>query len=61
MNIFSLLIRELKDWVEFFIMNTPGRTGYFFRSNYYKIRLKKTFKDNRFESGLRIEFPKTLS
>ena len=61
MNIFLLLIRELKDWVEFFIINSPGRTGYFLRSKYYKIRLKKTFKDNRFESGLKIEYPENIT
>ena len=56
-----LILRELKDWIEFFIRNIPGRAGYFIRDNYYKIRLKKSFGNNRFESGLRIEFPKNIS
>jgi len=54
------LIREFKDWVEFIIGNIPGRTGFLFRNIYYKKRLKKTFQNNRFESGLRIEFPRNV-
>ena len=46
----GIFIREIKDWLEFFIRFTPGRTGYFLRSAYYKIRLSKTFEKNRFES-----------
>ena len=56
----SLLKREIKDWIEFLIRNIPGRTGFLFRSQYYKRRLKKSFKHNRFESGLRIEYPKNI-
>ena len=60
MRIILVLFRELKDWIEFFIRNIPGRLGYFFRSKYYKLRLKKTFINNRFEAGLRIEYPKNI-
>ena len=55
-----MIKREIKDWVEFLIRNIPGRIGFFLRSLYYKIRLKKSFKANRFESGLRIDFPQNI-
>ena len=55
MKINILIAREIKDWIDFFIRNIPGRIGYLLRSQYLNIRLKKTFKGNRFESGLRIE------
>ena len=55
-----MILRELKDWLEFFISHIPGRTGYFFRSFYYKKILSKSFKNNRFETGLRIEYPKNI-
>ena len=57
---FSIL-REFKDWLEFFISNTPGRLGYLLRGIYYRLRLKKSFEENRFETGLRIEFPKNIT
>ena len=60
MNFFFSLIKEFKDWVEFFIRNIPGRSGYFFRGFYYKNRLLKNFKKIRFEPGLRIEFPRNI-
>ncbi len=60
MKLIFLLLRELKDWFEFFIRHLPGKTGYFLRSFYYKMRLKDSFSKNRFESGLRIEFPKNI-
>ena len=56
----SIIKRELKDWFEFLIRNIPGRTGFFIRSLYYKLRLRKSFKENRFESGLRLEFPQNI-
>ena len=52
--------REIKEWTEFFIRYIPGRIGYFFRSFYLKKRVLKTFHNNRFETGLRIEFPKNI-
>tara|TARA_B100001248_G_scaffold246485_1_gene217110 strand:- start:594 stop:1193 length:600 start_codon:yes stop_codon:yes gene_type:complete len=55
-----LIIRELKDWLEFILGNIPGRTGFFIRNIYYKKRLFKSFKNNRFETGLRIEFPRNV-
>ena len=55
-----MILRELKDWLEFFISHIPGRTGYFFRSFYYKNILSRSFKNNRFETGLRIEYPKNI-
>ena len=54
------IIREFKDWLEFIIGNIPGKTGFLFRDIYYKKRLHKSFKNNRFESGLRIEFPRNI-
>ena len=55
-----MILRELKDWLEFFIRYIPGRIGYFFRSVYYKKLLSKSFKNIRFEPGLRIEYPKNI-
>ena len=60
MRKFLIIARELKDWLEYFIRNTPGRIGYLLRANYYKSRLKKSFQQIRFESGLRIEFPRNI-
>jgi len=57
MSIKLLVLRELKDWIEFFIRNVPGRIGFLIRSIYFNKRLKKKFQNNRFESGLRIEYP----
>ena len=60
MNFFSALKREIKEWGEFFIRHIPGRIGYLLRSTYYRMRLLKSFRKNRFETGLRIEFPKNV-
>ncbi len=61
MKIFFLILREFKDWLEFFLRNIPGRLGHFLRRNYYNIRLKKLLVGNRFETGLRIEFPQNIT
>ena len=37
MRLIFFLIKELKEWLEFFIRNIPGRSGYFVRSHYYKL------------------------
>ena len=58
--IFKIIFREFKDWLEFLIRNIPGRIGFLLRSYYYKNRLFKSFKNNRFESGIRIEYPKNI-
>lgn len=60
MRLIFSLIKELKEWLDFFIRNIPGRSGYFIRSQYYKFLLKKDYKSNRFEPGLRIEFPRNV-
>ena len=60
MNIFIPILRELKDWLEFFVNSAPGRLGNFLRNLYYKYRSKNTFVNNRFEIGLRIEYPKNV-
>ena len=52
--------REIKEWIEFFIRYIPGRIGYFMRSFYLKKRVAKNFYNNRFETGLRIEYPKNI-
>ena len=33
MRIILVLFRELKDWIEFFIRNIPGKLGYFLGVN----------------------------
>ena len=60
MRIIFLLKRELKDWIEFVVRNIPGKIGNFARGNYYRLRLKESFKDIRFESGIRIENPENV-
>ena len=60
MKIIFLLIRELKDWFEFVIRNIPGGIGVFTRGHYYKFRLRESFENNRFEVGIRIEFPRNV-
>ena len=52
-----IIIREIKDWIEFFIARVPGRIGYFSRCKYFKKRLSNNFKNNRFETGIKFEFP----
>ena len=61
MNLFIPILREFKDWLEFFVRLTPGRIGNSFRNIYYKYRSKNNFANNRFETGLRIEYPKNVS
>ena len=56
----NLIMREIKDWIEFIIGNIPGRIGYFIRSIYYQKRIKNKFKNIRFETGLRLEFPQNI-
>ena len=56
----TIILRELKDWIEFFVRNVPGKIGYGLRSFYFNKRLVKPFFNNRFETGLRIEYPKNL-
>ena len=56
----TITLRELKDWIEFFVRNVPGKIGYGLRSFYFNKRLVKPFCDNRFETGIRIEYPKNL-
>ena len=60
MRFFIDVVREIKDWIEFFISMVPGRIGYFLRSEYFKKRLNLNYKNNRFEVGLRIHFPKNI-
>tara|TARA_Y100000589_G_scaffold305927_1_gene320265 strand:- start:5907 stop:6500 length:594 start_codon:yes stop_codon:yes gene_type:complete len=60
MNIFFPILRELKDWLEFFIMYSPGRIGNFLRNFYFKNRSKNKFSNTRFETGFRVEFPKNV-
>ena len=41
MNFLKMLLREIKNWFEFFIRNIPGIIGYAIRSLYFSKRLKK--------------------
>ncbi len=56
----NIIKREIKEWIEFFIRNIPGKIGFFLRSTYYNLRIKSSFRKNRFETGLRIEYPKNV-
>ena len=56
----KIVPREIKLWLEFLIRNIPGQIGYFIRSFYFKIRLRKSFLNNKIETGIRVEYPKNL-
>ena len=56
----NLIKIEIKEWIEFIIRNIPGKIGFFFRSTYFKVRIKSSFNKNRFEPGLRIEYPRNV-
>ncbi len=56
----TLVLKELKDWLEFFIRNIPGKLGFFIRGLYYKLRLMNNFENVRFEQGIRIESPNNV-
>tara|TARA_B100001989_G_C24453541_1_gene420301 strand:+ start:220 stop:807 length:588 start_codon:yes stop_codon:yes gene_type:complete len=60
MNFVSLIKRELKDWVEFFIRYIPGKVGFCTRELYLKNRISYPFKNNRFEPGIRIDYPRNI-
>ena len=60
MNLKKIIKREIKEWVEFFVINIPGGIGLYLRSFYYQKRMVKIFKNNRFESGFRMEYPKNI-
>jgi acetyltransferase-like isoleucine patch superfamily enzyme len=58
---FIFVLREIKEWLEFIVGMIPGKTGLILRGFYYKYRLRKCLKENRFETGLRIEYPKNVT
>ena len=60
MKILFSILRELKEWLEYFIGFIPGRTGNYLRNLYYRFRTKNKFANNRFEIGLKIEYPKNV-
>ena len=60
MNITTTFKREIKEWIEFLFRNIPGGIGYGIRSFYFQRRMVKIFRNNRFESGFRMEYPKNV-
>ena len=52
--------REIKEWLEYFLSRIPGRIGNFLRNFYFKRRFSSKFKNNRFETGFRVEYPKNV-
>ena len=56
----KIIIREIKTWIEFFIGNIPGKIGSIIRSTYFNLRVKRSFYNNKLETGLRIEYPRNL-
>tara|TARA_B100000212_G_scaffold329429_1_gene294663 strand:+ start:106 stop:696 length:591 start_codon:yes stop_codon:yes gene_type:complete len=58
--IFISLAREIREWVEYFIARIPGSTGNILRNFYFKRRFSIEFKNNRFETGFRVEYPKNI-
>ncbi len=61
MNFLKLIIREIKEWIEFSIGLIPGQIGIFIRFLYYKNLINNEFKNNRFETGFRITYSKNIS
>ena len=59
-KLIKIILREIKNWTEFFIYSCPGQIGYFIREFYLKKRCMSSFSHNRFEAGIRIEYPKNL-
>ena len=57
---FISLVKEIKDWVEYFISRIPGRIGINLRNIYFKRRFSCKFANNRFETGFRVEYPKNI-
>ena len=60
MYFLKLILREIKNWLEFIVRNIPGIIGYKLRSFYFSRRLLKTFLNNILESGIRIECPRNV-
>ena len=60
MNLKKIIKREIKEWIEFLLRNIPGGLGFYMRSFYYQKRMLKIFRNNRFESGLRMEYPRNI-
>lgn len=60
MQYILIFLKELKEWLEFFVRNIPGRIGFFIRNLYFKKRLMKNFNNIRFEQGIRIESPNNV-
>jgi galactoside O-acetyltransferase len=60
MNIISLIKRELRDWLEFFVRYIPGKVGFFTRELYLKTRISSPFENNRFECGIRFDYPRNI-
>ena len=60
MYLTTIIKREIKEWLEFLFRNIPGGIGYSIRSFYFQRRMVKVFRNNRFESGFRMEYPKNV-
>ena len=58
--IFISLAREIRELVEYFIARIPVSIGNIFRNFYFKRRFSSEFKNNRFETGFRVEYPKNI-
>lgn len=55
LKVLRLLIGEITDWIEFFLRDFPGETGYFFRWLYYKCRMRSLGRKVRIGPGCRIK------
>jgi galactoside O-acetyltransferase len=57
----SALIKEIINWVEFLLCNTPGVTGMLLRSLYYRMRLKGCGGGLRLSTDVSIFCPENIS
>tara|TARA_Y100001970_G_C13896652_1_gene681465 strand:+ start:93 stop:674 length:582 start_codon:yes stop_codon:yes gene_type:complete len=56
----KIIFIEIRDWIEFFLSNIPGKTGIFFRNFYYQNFFKGTFKNCRIQRGFIAECTKNI-
>ncbi len=61
MKIFTLIVAEIKDWLEFIVAHVPGALGFWIRQQYYTFRLAHSGAGIRIESGVRIGSPRYVS
>ena len=60
MMILISFAREIKEWFDYFLSRIPGKVGQNLRNIYFQKRFSCKFRNNRFETGFRFEYPKNI-